>query len=60
MKDRFKEAIAAGKFYAKKCDVVNENEVINAFEWVEKTLQTVHVLVNNAGYWCNSSILGEK
>lgn len=54
-----KEVTGSGKFYAKACDISNENQVINAFEWVEKNFQTVHVLVNNAGWGWKSSIQGK-
>ncbi|XP_001600270.1 farnesol dehydrogenase [Nasonia vitripennis] len=38
-----------GKFYAKACDVTDENNVIEVFHWVEKNFQSVQILVNNAG-----------
>ncbi|XP_055843420.1 farnesol dehydrogenase-like [Episyrphus balteatus] len=37
------------KFYPRKCDVSNEAEVKETFEWIEKTLGGVDILVNNAG-----------
>lgn len=36
-------------YYAMKCDVTNEAEVIKTLEWVEANLGVTHVLVNNAG-----------
>ncbi|CAH1405128.1 unnamed protein product [Nezara viridula] len=39
-----------GKVYPLKADLTNEQDIVNAFDWVEKTLKKpVHVLVNNAG-----------
>ncbi|XP_044733703.1 farnesol dehydrogenase-like [Chrysoperla carnea] len=39
----------SGQFYSLQCDIRNEKEILNAFEWVEKNLGGVDVLVNNAG-----------
>ncbi|XP_044731919.1 farnesol dehydrogenase-like [Chrysoperla carnea] len=38
-----------GQFYGVKCDIQNEKDIIGAFEWVEKNLGGVDVLINNAG-----------
>lgn len=38
-----------GSLHAVKCDVTNEQEIKDAFAWVEKNLGGVDVLVNNAG-----------
>ncbi|KAK5638858.1 hypothetical protein RI129_013153 [Pyrocoelia pectoralis] len=38
-----------GKFYSIQADVSKEEDILKAFEWVEKNLGTVHILVNNAG-----------
>ncbi|XP_014293145.1 farnesol dehydrogenase [Halyomorpha halys] len=39
-----------GKVYPVKADLTNEQDIVNTFDWVEKTLKKpVHVLVNNAG-----------
>ncbi len=40
---------AKGKLHSFKCDISNDDDVKIAFEWIEKTFGTVHVLVNNAG-----------
>lgn len=39
----------SGKFYAFKCDITEEKEIVAAFEWVKNNLGPVHVLINNAG-----------
>ncbi|XP_043483206.1 farnesol dehydrogenase-like [Leptopilina heterotoma] len=37
-----------GAFYPIKCDVSKENDILKAFQWIEKNLKTVDILVNNA------------
>ncbi|XP_058795568.1 farnesol dehydrogenase-like [Phymastichus coffea] len=49
MQNGMKAVPGPGKFYAKACDVTNESEVKQVFDWVEKNFQSVHILVNNAG-----------
>lgn len=38
-----------GRFYAYKCDVSNENDIVSAFKWIDDNLGGADVLVNNAG-----------
>lgn len=40
---------SAGKLYGYKVDLLNENEIIEAFKWVEENVGAIHVLINNAG-----------
>lgn len=55
--DRLEELIAqvaplsrgGGVLHPYKCDVTNDQEVIDAFAWIESELGGVDVLVNNAG-----------
>jgi len=39
----------ASRFHGRKCDVSQEQEVIDAFAWIDATLGGADVLVNNAG-----------
>lgn len=39
----------AARFHYRKCDVSDEQQVIETFAWVDKTLGGADVLVNNAG-----------
>ncbi|XP_075238665.1 farnesol dehydrogenase-like isoform X2 [Lycorma delicatula] len=38
-----------GKFHPVKTDLAKEEDILSAFEWVEKNLGGIHILVNNAG-----------
>lgn len=38
-----------GKLYPVKCDIRNEEDVVQCFKWVKDNLGPVHILVNNAG-----------
>lgn len=40
-----------GSFYPIKCDVAKEEDIVKAFQWIEKNLKTVDILVNNAGVY---------
>lgn len=39
----------ASRFHYRKCDVSNEQQVIDTFAWIDKQLGGADVLVNNAG-----------
>lgn len=39
----------AARFHYRKCDISDEQQVIDAFAWIDKTLGGTDVLVNNAG-----------
>lgn len=49
MADELKNA--AGKVYAVKCDVSDQESVKTAFKWIAQNLGGVDVLVNNAGVY---------
>ncbi|XP_969915.1 farnesol dehydrogenase [Tribolium castaneum] len=38
-----------GKLYAYKADLSKEEEIVEAFKWIEENVGPVHILVNNAG-----------
>ena len=48
-----------GKLYIFKGDVRKEEDIVSAFEWMDKTLGGVHVVVNNAGVADNRPITGK-
>ncbi|XP_063695753.1 farnesol dehydrogenase-like [Culicoides brevitarsis] len=48
---------AKGKIHSFACDVSDPKSIDAAFDWIEKTFGTFHVLINNAGiYRCNKLI----
>ncbi|CAI6347523.1 unnamed protein product [Macrosiphum euphorbiae] len=47
-----------GTFYYVKVDLCSEENILEAFNWVKKTFKSVDVLVNNAGVWKQSDLLG--
>ncbi|XP_075238671.1 farnesol dehydrogenase-like [Lycorma delicatula] len=47
LKSKLKEK--KGKFHPVKTDLAEEKDIISAFEWVDKNLGGIHILVNNAG-----------
>ncbi|XP_043066044.1 farnesol dehydrogenase-like [Drosophila bipectinata] len=50
----------ANRFHTHKCDVSKEQDVIDAFQWIDSTLGGADVLVNNAGILkLNAAILKE-
>jgi len=48
-----------GTFYYVKVDLCSEENILEAFKWVKRTLKSVDVLVNNAGVWKQSDLLGK-
>ncbi|XP_022165317.1 farnesol dehydrogenase-like [Myzus persicae] len=47
-----------GKFYYIKVDLCSEENILEAFKWVKKTLKSVDVLINNAGVLKQTDFLG--
>ncbi|XP_051173051.1 farnesol dehydrogenase-like [Leptopilina boulardi] len=46
-----------GAFYPIKCDLNKENDIINAFQWIEKNFKSIDILVNNAGVVTNDLLI---
>lgn len=46
-----------GKLYALRADVCNENDLVEAFNWILKNLGPIHVLVNNAGTFQHTNLV---
>lgn len=50
---------AKGIFYPIKCDVTNEQEVLEAFKHAKNNFGGVDILINNAGVAFPSTIIGK-
>lgn len=61
LQDLRKELIGKpGEFHYQIVDLCSEQNIKEAFAWVKRTLKSVDVLVNNAGVWKNSDVLGKQ
>ena len=47
-----------GKLEGIQCDLTKEEEILEAFKWVEKNWGAVNILINNAGYLAMTSLQG--
>jgi NAD(P)-dependent dehydrogenase (short-subunit alcohol dehydrogenase family) len=50
---------ATGKFFAVKCDVSNDSDVLAAFQWVKDNFGGVDILINNAEVAIDTSLTGK-
>ncbi|XP_051154955.1 farnesol dehydrogenase-like [Leptopilina boulardi] len=57
IENEMKNVKGKGKFYALKCDVSKEEDVLQVFQWIKKNLGTVHVVINNAGISFEGNII---
>ncbi|KAG5888308.1 hypothetical protein JTB14_022196 [Gonioctena quinquepunctata] len=46
-----------GKLYAVKADMTEENDILQAFEWTEKHVGPISILINNAGIGRKNTII---
>lgn len=53
-----KDVKGNGQFHALECDVSNEEQINEAFEWVKNNLKTVHILINNAAILRAGTVTG--
>lgn len=57
--ERVEEVAKKGKLCAFKADVSVEEDILDAFKWTEKSLGTVHVLINAGVLQDTNFIVGE-
>lgn len=50
----------SGQLFGIKADVSIEDDVIKAFDWAEKNVGPVHILINNAGILIPGSLIDGK
>jgi len=46
-----------GRFYPLVCDLTDENDILNAFKWIDENIGGINFMINNAGIIRISSIL---
>lgn len=51
---------AKGKVHALACDVSDPKSIDAAFEWIEKTIGTIHIWINNAGVWRSKNLTNDE
>jgi NADP+-dependent farnesol dehydrogenase len=51
---------APGKLYPLKCDITNEQDIKEAFQWVKDNLGGVDILVNNAAGDRSNTLCGNS
>lgn len=49
-----------GKVYPVQCDISENDKLVETFEWIEKNLGPISIIVNNAAVWPADSLLGNK
>lgn len=54
-----KEVGSKGKIHALKCDVANDKQVNEVFDWIDKNLGGITILINNAGLSHPANFEGE-
>lgn len=47
-----------GCLYAMECDMRKEQDILKVFQWTEKELGGVDILINNAGVLVSENIIG--
>ncbi|XP_034484531.1 farnesol dehydrogenase [Drosophila innubila] len=58
MRGELKTLEQRSRLHAIKCDVTQESQVLDAFQWAKQHLGGVHVLVNNAGILATTELSG--
>ena len=48
-----------GSFYPLQCDISKEEDILKSFEWTQKQLGGVDILINNAGIFFSDLIIGK-
>jgi short-subunit dehydrogenase involved in D-alanine esterification of teichoic acids len=49
-----------GNFKGIQCDITQEDDIINAFKWIENNWGEVNILINNAGYLAMIKLHGDN
>ncbi|VVC31662.1 Short-chain dehydrogenase/reductase SDR,NAD(P)-binding domain [Cinara cedri] len=49
LKKSMEENNFIGRFYPLVCDVTDENDILNAFKWIDENIGGIHFMINNAG-----------
>jgi len=59
LKLKLEENNFSGRFYPLPCDLTDEKDILNAFQWIDVNIGAIHYMINNAGIVRISTIIGE-
>lgn len=60
LKIKMEENNFTGVFYPLMCDLMDENDILNAFKWIDDNIGGIHFMINNAGIIKIATMLGKK
>lgn len=47
-----------GQFYPLECDLIDENDILKSFKWIDENIGAIHFMINNAGIVRINNITG--
>lgn len=50
----------SGKFYPLQCDLLEPNDILNSFKWIDENIGAIHFMINNAGITRIKTVMGKN